>query len=95
MLSLCPESYSVGLHQKVVPLLGGKDAPAYKDNGLRSRVYRDVEGQLRREFDVKTYKAIKRSQCDLAIQIIKDYKLPMVLEEEIRDVNAQMELFEE
>lgn len=41
-------------NQKVVPLLGGKDAPAYKDNGLRSRVYRDIEGQLRREFGVTT-----------------------------------------
>lgn len=81
-------------NQKVVPLLGGKDAPAYKDNGLRSRVYRDIEGQLRREFGVTTYKAIKRSQCDLAIQIIKDYELPMALEEEIRDMNAQRDLFD-
>lgn len=81
-------------NQKVVPLLGGKDAPAYKDNGLRSRVYRDIEGQLRREFGITTYKAIKRSQCDLAIQIIKDYELPMALEEEIRDMNAQRDLFD-
>ena len=95
LLALEYQKITWAKNQKVVPLLGGKDAPAYNDNGLRSRVYRDIEGQLRREFDVKTYKAIKRSQCDLAIQIIKDYKLPMVLEEEIRDVNAQMELFEE
>ena len=95
LLALECQKITWAKNQKVVPLLGGKDAPAYKDNGLRSRVYRDVEGQLRREFGVTTYKAIKRSQCDLAIQIIKDYELPMALEEEIRDMNSQMELFEE
>lgn len=95
LLALECQKITWAKNQKVVPLLGGKDAPAYKDNGLRSRVYRDVEGQLRREFGVTTYKAIKRSQCDLAIQIIKDYELPMALEEEIRDMNAQIDLFDE
>lgn len=82
-------------NHKVVPLLGGKNAPAYKDGGLRSRVYRDLEAQLRREFGVNTYKAIKRSQCDLAIQIIEEYELPMALVEEIEESNSQVELFEE
>ena len=82
-------------NHKVVPLLGGKNMPAYKDAGLRSRVYRDMEAQLRREFGVNTYKAIKRSQCDLAIRIIEEYELPMALAEEIEDVNSQVELFEE
>lgn len=95
LLALECQKITWAKNQKVVPLLGGKSAPAYKDNGLRSRVYRDVEGQLRREFDVKTYKAIKRSQCDLAIQIIKDYRLPMALEEEIQAINAQMSLFDQ
>lgn len=95
LLALECQKITWAKNQKVVPLLGGKDAPAYKDNGLRSRVYRDVEGQLRREFGVTTYKAIKMSQCDLAIQIIRDYELPMALEEEIRDMNAQIDLFDE
>lgn len=82
-------------NHKVVPLLGGKNAPAYKDGGLRSRVYRDLEAQLRREFGVNTYKAIKRSQCDLAIRIIEEYELPMALSEEIKDVNSQVNMFEE
>lgn len=62
---------------------------------MRGRVYRDLEGQLRREFGVNTYKAIKRNQCELAIKIIKEYELPMALEEEIKDVNAQADMFEE
>lgn len=79
-------------NHKVVPLMGGKKAPAYKDRGLRSRVYRDMESQLNREFGVDTYKAIKRGQCNLALKVIQEYELPMALFEEIRDVNAQCKL---
>lgn len=77
-------------NNKVVSLLGGKNSPAYKDRGLRTKVYKDLEKQLQREFGVKTYKAIKRSQCNLAVSIIEAYKLPMFLKEEIDAENAQM-----
>ena len=77
-------------NQKVVPLMGGKSAPAYKNKSLMHKVYSDVDAQLRREFGVNTYKAIKRSQCDLAVEIIKNYELPRCLKEEIEDENAQM-----
>lgn len=77
-------------NQKVVPLMGGKSAPAYKNKSLMHKVYSDVDAQLRREFGVNTYKAIKRSQCDLAVKIVEDYALPMYLKEEIDAENAQM-----
>lgn len=77
-------------NQKVVPLMGGKDSPAYKNNSLRGKVYSDIDCQLRREFGVDTFKAIKRSQCDLAVDIIKKYELPMALKEQIADENAQI-----
>ena len=74
-------------NQKAIPLLGGKDSPAYKDRSIRSKVYSDIDSQLRREFCVNTYKAIKRSQCDLAISIIKKYELPMMLAAQIEEMN--------
>ena len=77
-------------NQKVVPLMGGKKAPAYKNKSLMHKVYSDVDAQLRREFGVNTYKAIKRSQCDLAVKIIEDYVLPMYLKEEIDSENSQL-----
>ena len=77
-------------NQKVVPLMGGKNAPAYKNKSLMHKVYGDIDSQLRREFGVNTYKAIKRNQCDLAVSIIEAYKLPMFLKEEIDAENAQM-----
>ena len=89
LLALECQRITVAKNKKVVPLLGGKDAPAYKDKSLRSKVYSDIDSQLRREFGVSTYKAIKRSQCDIAIGIIERYELPMTLADEIFDANAQ------
>lgn len=77
-------------NKKVVPLLGGKDSNAYKNASLRGRVYRDLEGQLRREFGVSSYKAIHRNQTDKAIEIIENYELPLCLAEQIEDENAQI-----
>ena len=77
-------------NRKVVPLLGGKDANAYKNASLRGKVYRDLEGQLRREFGVTSYKAIRRNQTSKALEIISDYELPLCLKEQIEDENAQM-----
>lgn len=90
LLALECQKITKAKNQKVVPLLGGKDSPAYKDNSIRQLVYSDIDSQLRREFGVNTYKAIKRSQCDLAVKIINDYELPMYLRDQIDNSNAQM-----
>lgn len=90
LLALECQGITRAKNQKVVPLMGGKSAPAYKNKSLMHKVYSDVDAQLRREFGVNTYKAIKRSQCDLAVKIIEDYALPMYLKEEIDAENAQM-----
>lgn len=79
-------------NKKVVPLLGGKDSNAYKNASLRGKVYRDLEGQLRREFGVSSYKAIHRNQTEKALEIIAEYELPLCLAEQIADENAQMNL---
>jgi prophage antirepressor-like protein len=89
LLALECQKITKAKNQKVVPILGGKNAPAYKDNSLRQLVYSDIDAQLRREFGVNTYKAIKRNQCDMAIKIINEYELPMYLKDRIDDANAQ------
>lgn len=90
LLALEIQKITLAKNHKVVPLLGGKQAPAYQDRSLRGRVYRDLEHQIKREFGVETYKAIKRNQTDIALQIINSYELPLALKEEISDQNAQM-----
>lgn len=79
-------------NKKVVPLLGGKDSNAYKNASLRGKVYRDLEGQLRREFGVSSYKAIHRNQTGKALEIISEYELPLCLYEQIKDENAQISM---
>ena len=75
-------------------LLGGKQSKAYTDKSLRGRVYADIHGQVKRQFGVSTYKAIRRNQCDKAVQFINSYEIPFVLQDEIKDVNAQMNFSE-
>ncbi len=79
-------------NKRIVPLMGGKASVAYQNKSLRGRVYRDLEGQLRREFGVTSYKAIRRNQVDKAVDIIRNYELPMCLSEQVRFENLQMDL---
>lgn len=74
--------------------LGGYKSAAYKDNSLRGRVYADIQHQLKREFGVTRYEAIKRSQLSKARDLVKSYILPTVLKDEIIQANNQVE-FEE
>ena len=75
--------------RKGVECLGGKESNAYKDKSLRGRLYSDLHKQLRREFGVSTYKAIKRNQANTAIALIRCYAPPLVLSETIETVNSQ------
>lgn len=82
------------LIKKICTKVTGYETPAYKDKSLRGRVYSDIYGQVKREFQVKSYKAIKRSQIELAKGIITNYKAPKALLDEIMQVNNQVD-FEE
>lgn len=79
------------VRRKGVQCLGGKDSVAYKDSSIRGKVYSDIYSQLKREFGVDSYKAIKRNQCDLAVNVVEAYDLPIVLENTINTVNSQMD----
>lgn len=74
---------------KGTKILGGKSSNAYKDNSLRTKVYRDIHSEIRRQFGVTTYKAIKRNQCETAVGLVEEYKPPIYLEELINAENAQ------
>lgn len=84
------EKITTAARRKGVECLGGKKSRAYQDKSLRNRVYTDIYGQLKREFDITTYKAIKRSQSDFAVEIINSYKTPFALCEEIEECNNQI-----
>lgn len=75
-------------------VLGGYKTNAYIDKSLSGRVYSDIYGQLKREFGIKSYKAIKRCQLQKALDIISSYSVPTVLKDEITRINNQIK-FEE
>lgn len=76
-------------------VLGGYKSPAYSNNSLRGKVYSDIQHQLRREFGIERYEAIKRSQLDTAKKIVESYKAPLVLVNEIDLINSQLSFSEE
>lgn len=80
------------VHKVGVRYLGGKKSKAYNDASLRGRVYADIQHQLKREFGVNKYAWIKHSQFNKAKEIISNYTLPIVLEDEIILANNQLEM---
>ena len=77
------------VRKKGIEALGGYRSIAYNDNSLRGKVYSDIQQQIRREFGVLRYEAIKRSQLEMAKEMIINYKAPLVLENEIKLLNGQ------
>lgn len=77
------------VRKKGIEALGGYRSIAYNDNSLRGKVYSDIQHQIRREFGVSRYEAIKRSQLETAKEILSNYKVPLVLENEIKLLNGE------
>ncbi len=87
--------------RKGVAVLGGKKSEAYKDSNIRSKVYRDIYDQIKREFGIysddgkpKSYKALKRKCIYEAHECIDAYEVPTYLKEMIDNANAQISLNE-
>ncbi|MDU2284082.1 MULTISPECIES: ORF6C domain-containing protein [Clostridium] len=87
-----PDELVALVKQKGVEVLGGKDAKAYKDKSLRSKVYSDIWGEVKRQFGVRKYKAIKRKHFDKAKEIVSRYNTTVLLAEEISLLNDQIDL---
>lgn len=77
------------LKQKGTDILGGKQSNAYNDRSLRQKLYINIHSNLRYNFGVNTYKAIKRSQLKQALEVVSKYEPPVFLQEQIDGMNAQ------
>lgn len=93
LLALDCDRISRAVHIKGVECLGGKDSMAYQDRSLRAKVYSDLHREIKRQFGVTTYKAIRRNQCDNVCRIVSEYELPMVLQEQVEAANTNMLLY--
>ena len=75
--------------EKVKDILGGKQSSAYQDKTLHRKLYRDIYGQTNRQFGVRTYKSIKRSQLRDYILSVERYIPPIRIQNDIDACNAQ------
>lgn len=93
ILPLEADKIEKAVRKRGVEVLGGKDSNAYRDRGIRQRVYNSIYANLKYNFDgVRTYKAIRRKDADRAVQIVNEYKPPLFLADQIENANAQQRL---
>ena len=93
ILGIEVDKITSAVKKKGMECLGGKDSNAYMDRSLRGKVYSDIYSELKRQFGVTTYKAIKRNQSDAAVDVIKQYRLPYILATQVQTENAQANLW--
>lgn len=60
LLAIDCDRITTAVHKRGVDVLGGKDSNAYMAASLRSKVYQDIHRELKRQFGISSYKAIKR-----------------------------------
>ncbi|SQB60277.1 BRO domain-containing protein [Clostridium perfringens] len=89
LISSEPEELQRTVRQVGTKALGGHGSPAYKDKSLSSKVYKNVWKFVKDQFNVNTYKSIKRKHLSKAKEIAESYKLPFYLQEEINMINNQ------
>jgi len=92
LLGVDMDKITRAVQKKGVHCLGGKESNAYKDRCIRQKLYSDIHCEIRRQFGVSTYKAIKRNQCEAAIAIVDAYVPPLILENQIANSNMQIRM---
>lgn len=94
-LPLFPEeadNVSGAVKKRVVEVLGGKTSNAYHNKSISQMAFSDAYRNLKRNFNVRSYKSIKRRQIDAALKIANEYVPPVYLVDQINVCNSQMRL---
>lgn len=88
------DDLSVAVRRKGVELMGGKKSPAYKNTELRTKVFRDIYYEVKRQYgliDEKgvqlSYKKLKRKFYRGALEAVSEYTLPIGLQNEVDGEN--------
>lgn len=93
------DELSSHVKRKGVAIMGGKKSEAYKESNIRSKVYKDIYDQIKREFGIyaedgkpMSYKALKRKHIYDAHEFIDAYQPPLYLKELIDTSNSQLNI---
>lgn len=89
LLPVDADRISNAVKAKGTETLGGKESKAYHSKSLRQNVYASIYGNLKYNFGITgTYKKLKRSQTDKALEIVRSYQPPLYLKERIDKENS-------
>lgn len=83
ILPIEADRITTAVRKKGISVLGGKESKAYKNRALRQKLYNNLYANLKYNFSVRSYKSIKRSQAEKAIEIVERYQPPFFLSNEI------------
>lgn len=89
ILPIEADKITSAVRKKGIEILGGKESTAYNDRGLRQLLYNSIYANVKYNFNIKSYKSIKRCECDKAIEIINEYQPPFFLQQRINIENLQ------
>ena len=76
--------------RKGVSVMGGKHSRAYHDRCICNAVYKDIYGEIHRNFDCNSYKAIPRKHVPKVLEVINSYSLPIILQERVDEANNEI-----
>lgn len=93
------DDLSGAVRKKGVELMGGKKSPAYNNKELRTRIFRDIYYEIKRQYGLidekgvqSSYKKLKRKFYSGAIAVVGAYVLPIGLQNEVEAENEAGEL---
>lgn len=93
------DDLSNAVRKKGVEVLGGKKSGAYQNKEVRQRVYRDIYGEIKRQYGLEdetgrqlSYKKLKRKYLKGALAVVSEYVLPIALENEVLEANEVGEI---
>ena len=93
------DDISKAVRKKGVEVMGGKKSGAYNNKDLRTRVYRDIYGEIKRQYGLEdvsgrqlSYKKLRRKYFKGALGIVAEYVLPIALANEVEEENEINEM---
>ena len=92
LLPIEADGVSNAVKRRVVEALGGKSSNAYHNKSISQTAFIDAYRNLKRNFNVGSYKAIKRNQYNRAIEIANEWKPPVFLCDAINACNQQIKM---
>jgi prophage antirepressor-like protein len=76
------------VNKRAMELLGGRGSNACNDDSIRRQTFASIYIQVRDQFDVSTYKGIKRTDFSAAIDFVKECWPPVELYFDIDCINC-------